>query len=122
MFEIEGWAGFKLARKLKQLKLNIKDWTKDHFRDVERMKATILEDIHCLDSKEVVGQLCEEEVSNRLSLKEEFLRKVREEEIKWRQRSRCKWLKKGHGNTKFFHGMAAAGQRGNRIASLMDTL
>ena len=44
-----------MARKLKQLKLNIKDWTKDHFRDVEKIKATILEEIHCLDSKEVVG-------------------------------------------------------------------
>ena len=34
----------------------------------------------------------EEEVT-RINLKEEFQRKVREEEIMWRQRSRCKWLK-----------------------------
>lgn len=50
---------------------------------------------------------------SRLKLKEDFQRKAREEEIKWKQRSRCKWLKEG------CHGMASTRRR-NRILSLMD--
>lgn len=33
--KVEGWAGFKLARKLKLLKGNIKHCVKNHFREVE---------------------------------------------------------------------------------------
>lgn len=31
---LEGWEGFKLAAKLKELKGKIKEWAKNHFGDV----------------------------------------------------------------------------------------
>ena len=55
-----------------------------------------------------------------VELKEEFQRKLREEEIKWSQKSRCKWLKKDDKNTRFFHGMASSRRRSSRISSIMD--
>lgn len=73
-----------------------------------------------LDRKEEVGQLLPTEESKVLSLKEKFVRKMREEEIEWKQRSRCKWLNDGDNNTKFFHGMASARQKTNRINYLWD--
>ena len=51
---------------------------------------------------------------------EEFQRKLREEEIKWIQRSRCKWSKEGDKNTRFFHEMASLRQRTNRIYLIID--
>lgn len=69
--------------------------------------------------KEEKNQLFEEELSKRLKLKEEFHRKLRQEEIHRKQRSRCKWLSEGDKNIKFFHGMASARQRVNRIYSIM---
>ena len=54
-----------------------------------------------------VSVLLEEEGKIKLNLKEEFHIKIREEEIKWRQRSRCRWLKEGDKNTKFFLGIVS---------------
>lgn len=54
----------------------------------------------------------------RLSLKENFVRKVKEE-IKWKQRSQCHWLH-GDKNTSFFNGMASSRSRVNKNCSLFD--
>ncbi|XP_061357222.1 uncharacterized protein LOC133301586 [Gastrolobium bilobum] len=42
------------------------------------------------------------------------------EEILWFQRSRCKWLKFGDRNSKFFHSTTIARRRANIIDSLKD--
>ena len=47
-------------------------------------RRQLLEDIQILDQKEELGNLNLEEVARRMSLKEEFQRKPREEEIMWR--------------------------------------
>lgn len=97
--EVDGRAGFRLAKKLKFLKGKIKDWAKDHFGDVERDKVKILEDIKILELKEELSQLSKDELLRWVKLKEEFHRKLREEEIRWTQRSHCKWLQEGNKNT-----------------------
>lgn len=49
-----------------------------------------------------------------------FWRLVREEEIMWRQRSRCMWLKEGDKNKRLFHGLASLRRRANKIYSIVD--
>lgn len=56
-----------------------------NFANIKMQKTQLLEDIQNLDKKEEVGSLTGEEVAKRLSLKEEYQRKLREEEIMWRQ-------------------------------------
>lgn len=36
----------------------------------------------------------------------EFEKVIKEEEVFWYQKAKCKWLKDGDGNTKFFHKVA----------------
>lgn len=47
-----------------------------------KVKGSLLEEFQSLDSGEVLGKLFEEDIAKKLSLKEEFLHKVREDEIK----------------------------------------
>lgn len=118
--KVKGWEGHKLFVKLKLLKHKIRDWAKVHFRDVEGQKTIILEEIQLIDSmEESTGKLTDEGRSKRIHLKEEFQRKV-EEEIKWWQRSRCKWLAEGDKNTKCFHSLDCSKNRSNRITYLLD--
>lgn len=81
-FIVEGRAFFRLSVKLKKLKEKIKEWVKDDYAEATVAKAKILEGIQKFDLKEEVCHLSVEELNRRIQLKERFLRKVREEEIK----------------------------------------
>lgn len=86
------------------LKSKIKERARTHFGDVSAAKRSILEEIHFIDRKEEVGPLDDSNFHRSLSLKEVFSRKVRAEEIKWKQRSRCNWLKEGETLILPWHG------------------
>ena len=45
---------------------------------------------------------------------------VDKEEVLWRQRSKCLWLKEGDRNTKFFHTMASNRRKNNLVVRIMD--
>lgn len=91
-----------------------------HFGDLRAVKEGILEEVNLLDKEEELGKLDDIKFLRRLFLKEESMQKVREDEIKWKTRSRCQWLKEGDQNTKFFHWPALAWLRGNRILALQN--
>ena len=114
-FDVSSQASYRLSSKLKRLKFSIKDWIKTNLRSVDSYKATLLKEMQALDLKEENQILSDMDIAKRFNLKDLFERRVCEEEIKWKQRSRCRWLKEGDRNTKFFNSMATVRIRGNKI-------
>lgn len=72
-----------------------------------------------LDVWEEGDQLSKADYTRRRNLKYQNLKYV-VEEIKWRQRLRCKCLKERDKNRNFFHGLATSRNRTNRILVLYD--
>ena len=106
--------------KLKKLKLLIKDWAARQYRTVDHSIAGLLQEFQEIEKKEELGDLSSGESLKRLNLKLSFQKKVKGEEIKWRQRSRVKWLMDGDRDSKFFHSFASFRNRTNKIVILMD--
>lgn len=59
-----------------------------------------------------------EERESRKDIQDQFRRFIVQEELRWKQRSRNKWLEAGDHNTKYFHAIANARQRVNRITAI----
>lgn len=69
------------------------------FGKVEERKGHLLEEIHAIDLMEEYEGLDDHDCRGCCLLQEEFFKKLLQEEIKWRQRSRNKWLDEGDRNT-----------------------
>lgn len=74
---MEGWAGFRLALKLKHLKGKIKEWAAMHFGDVRAIEEGTLEEIQLLDREDERCPLSAADCNRRLAMKDEFMKKLR---------------------------------------------
>lgn len=100
------------------LDLSYIKWARNQFGDITRVNKEMLRNIQDIGIKEEKGHITSDDITKIIRLKEDLQRKVKEEEIKWRQRSQCRWLREGEENTRFFHGLASTMKRSNRISSL----
>ncbi|XP_028067083.1 uncharacterized protein LOC114269911 [Camellia sinensis] len=71
-----------------------------------------------LDEKEGAGVLSAVDMSIRVEVRKEFGHLAHMEEIGFRQKSRCLWLKDGDRNTKFFHHIANVHRQVNQIGRI----
>lgn len=114
-FEVTGNPSFKLARKLRLLKEQLKIWNREVFGNINIKVQQALEEVRILDAKEGEGSLSRVEADRRAVIKEELRRLLVYEEIFWRQKSRVQSLKERDNNTKYFHRMANAHKVANHI-------
>ncbi|RVW96808.1 Transposon TX1 uncharacterized 149 kDa protein [Vitis vinifera] len=116
----EGWEGHKFMRKLKFVKLKLKEWNIMTFGDLKERKKLILTDLSRIDLIEQEGNLNPDLVLERTLRRKELEDVLLKEEVQWRQKSRVKWIKEGDCNSKFFHRVATGRRSRKFIKSLIS--
>ncbi|XP_060212174.1 uncharacterized protein LOC132639769 [Lycium barbarum] len=117
-YEVVGSPDFILTQKLKLLKKDISNWNTEVFGKLEDQRSKALNELSRLEQSTEGKILMQDEKIQLLNLQAQIEEVARIEEISWRQKSRCLWLRDGDRNTKFFQNMADAHRRYNCIDKL----
>ena len=118
-FQGNGWECHKFMRKLQLFKVKLKDWNKDSFRELNKRKKSILNEITNFDVVEQEGVLTSELSAQRALRKGELEELILREEIHWRQKAKVKWVKERDCNSKFFHKVAN-GRRNRKFIKFLE--
>ncbi|KAK6803376.1 hypothetical protein RDI58_001160 [Solanum bulbocastanum] len=119
-FLVEGCPDYRLNIKLKMLKEKLNDWSKANFGMIANKKNSLLEELAEIDELQGTRDLTEDEMMVRATIVVELEELAKNEESRWRQKSRVLWLKQGDNNTRFFQRMATSHWRNNTIDRLID--
>ncbi|WMV47268.1 hypothetical protein MTR67_040653, partial [Solanum verrucosum] len=110
-YEVGGSPDFVLVQKLKYLKKDISTWNKEVFGKLEEQRSQALNDLTNLEQSSEGRILSEAENAQMINLQTHLEQLAKIEEVSWRQKSRCLWLKDGDRNTKYFQSVANANRR-----------
>jgi hypothetical protein len=112
---IERW-----QTKIRRLRQHLRGWAKNVSGAYKKEKTTILNKLDKLDKKVESTTLSQSELDLKHVLNERLAELLREEEIKWYQRTKAKHLLEGDANTKYYHLLANGRHRKTRIFRLED--
>ncbi|GFY88782.1 hypothetical protein Acr_06g0007220 [Actinidia rufa] len=115
----QGWAAFRIHKKLKSMKASLKVWAQKEFRGIHSKLEEVERDLHELDIKFEQGAIFVSEKSKRKELKVEMWKLNRLVDRIWWQKSSLKWQLQGDKNSKFFHYMVSSRQRRNNINTIL---
>eukprot|EP00253_Pinus_taeda_P022158 PITA_22158 len=112
---------FNLQKKLKNIKLKLKDWNKTVFGNIFQEKAIIEQKLEQIHKDGMAGCRDEESCAQEKELTQQWHNRCKQEEALWKQKSRILWLKEGEQNTKFFHRSAMDYRSANKILELKNS-
>ncbi|KAG9450247.1 hypothetical protein H6P81_010212 [Aristolochia fimbriata] len=105
--------------KLKLLKKKLIDWVKLKKVATATQRSLLHLQVDALDALEEGRHLTDSELTDHSRAASDLRELVARERIVWKQRARYKWLKEGDANSHFFHAVASARRRSNRVNSLI---
>ncbi|KAL7240263.1 hypothetical protein ACSBR2_006012 [Camellia fascicularis] len=115
---LQGWAGYKVSLKFKEVKASLKQWNKEEFGNLNDKLSLIEDQLHFIDLLQERNTLSDNDMQIKRILKSEYWKILRLIKITWLQKSRQIWFKEGDKNSKICHMVASSRQRKNSFGSL----
>eukprot|EP00253_Pinus_taeda_P004744 PITA_04744 len=112
---------FILQKRLRHIKIRLKDWNKDEFGNIFEAKKTIEKKIQDLNQTLITEGIDGERNEQANKHQQEWEDLHKQDETFWRQKSRVQWLKEGDRNTRFFHSSTLEHRSHNRISTIKDS-
>ena len=109
-----------LSHKLRILKKEVKDWTKDKSSFLENHSHRLDREIHSLLTSSNFGILTNEELLTLSQLRSDKKKFLDHYLLTWQLKSHAKWALYGDSNTKYFHALTSGRRNQNTIWSLTD--
>ncbi|KAL7260348.1 hypothetical protein ACSBR1_006087 [Camellia fascicularis] len=103
---LQGWAGYKVSLKFKEVKASLKQWNKEEFGNLNDKLSLIEDQLHFIDLLQERNALSDNDMQIKRILKSEYWKILRLIKITWLQKSRQIWFKEGDKNSKIFHMVA----------------
>ena len=116
----QGWAGFVICSKLRNLKSSLKSWLVDSERARKNQEESLLQALENEEIKEESQTMSSLDNVLKLSIKSDLIAIYRREERDLIQKCKLNWLKLEDENTSFFHRFLAAKKRRSLISELID--
>ena len=107
-----------MMENLKRMRVPIKIWNKEVFRDTRERKWEIIGKIQRLDKKEEENIIEEFEVLERRSLQNRLEEVIFKEAIAWKQKMKLRWIKEWDNNSRLFHILVNNRRNKNAISRL----
>lgn len=118
--QIQGSTMFLLHKRLKHIKLKLKDWNKKEFGNIFANKKIVENKILKLNQTLIKEGFDKDKNDQAEKHHQEWEKLCKQEKKFWKQKSKVQWLKQGECNTKLFHRSTIANRNHNRISSIKD--